>query len=268
MWAALEEARGAHARRELRRERCTGEDLQRIIRGADLRTLFQPVVDLGTGAVVGFEAFSRGPESSAFEQPLALFAESDRLGLAIELDHACRDAALSACPPLGNGRKIFLNALPASFRELPEDPGSWPARLGKLADSAGATVLEFSERKAEADPQAFVETLRRVKAAGFGVAVDDLGTGFSSQAILDRLRPDYLKLDVSLVRRIEGSLIKQEILRTLVRIAESIGASVIAEGIETEEESRALAEAGARFGQGHLFARPAAWIGEVGGRVP
>ena len=268
VWAALDEARGAHERREQRRERGAGEDLQRIIRGADLRTLFQPVVDLGSGEVMGFEALARGPESSVFEQPRALFAESDRLGLAIELDHACRDAALSACPPLGAGRKIFLNALPASFRGLPDDRGSWPGRLGRLAGSAGDTVLEFSERAAESDPDDFVDTLRRVKAAGFGVAVDDLGTGFSSQAILDRLRPDFLKLDGSLVRRIEGSLIKQEILRTLVRIAESIGASVIAEGIETEEESRALAEAGARFGQGHLFARPAARIGEAGGRVP
>jgi EAL domain-containing protein (putative c-di-GMP-specific phosphodiesterase class I) len=268
IWAALDEARGAQRRRELRREHGLGQDLRRIIRGSELRTVFQPVVELSSHEILGFEALSRGPAASAFEHPGALFAASGRLGLDVELDHACRDAALAACPPLGAGCKIFLNALPASFRALPVDPSAWPPRLEPLLGSAGRAVLEFSERGADPDPDAFIETLGRLQGAGFAVALDDVGTGFSSQAILDRLRPEYLKLDVSLVRRIDEDLIKQEILRSLVRIAERIGASVIAEGIETEEESHTLAEAGARYGQGHLFARPAARIANAGGRVP
>jgi EAL domain-containing protein (putative c-di-GMP-specific phosphodiesterase class I)/GGDEF domain-containing protein len=257
VWAALDEARGAPERQLRRRENGLEDDLRRMLSGAALRTVFQPVVELASRAVVGFEAFSRGPQDSVLDPPGALFALSGKLGLSVELDHACRDAALSACPPLDPGRKIFLNSLPASFRTLGADPAGWPPRLARLAGSASTTVLEFSERAAEPDPDGFVETLWRLKEVGFGVAIDDMGTGFSGNAILERLRPDWLKLDVSLVRKIDESLIQQEILRTLVRIADRIGAAVIAEGIETEGEAGALAEAGARYGQGHLFAPPA-----------
>ena len=257
LWAALDEARAAPERRRHRRASGLEDDLRRMISGAALRTVFQPVVELASREVVGFEAFSRGPRDCTLDPPGALFALSGKLGLSVELDHACREAALSACPPLDPGRKIFLNALPASFRTLGADPAGWPPRLARLAGSAATTVLEFSERAADANPDDFVETLCRWKEVGFGVAIDDMGTGFSGNGILERLRPDWLKLDVSLVRKIDESLIQQEILRTLVRIAERVGASVIAEGIETEGEAGALVEAGARYGQGHLFAGPA-----------
>jgi len=84
-----------------------------------------------------------------------------------------------------------------------------------------------------------------------------VGIGFASQAILERVRPDYLKIDVSLVHEIDRQLIKQELLASVVRIAERIGAGVIAEGVERDEEARTLRDAGARFGQGRLFAEPA-----------
>ena len=98
--------------------------------------------------------------------------------------------------------------------------------------------------------------------------VSDNGTEFTSRAILEELRPDFLKLDVSLVRKIDQNLIKQELLRSLVRIATRIGSSVIAEGVETWDEARALTEAGAQYGQGHLFAPPTARVDELGGRAP
>jgi EAL domain-containing protein (putative c-di-GMP-specific phosphodiesterase class I)/GGDEF domain-containing protein len=267
VYAALEEARAAHLARERRRRRGIGADLRRIIRDASLTTLFQPVVELDSREILGFEALSRGPEGTSLEAPRALFDASESLGVANELDHACRAAALAAWSGTNASHKVFLNGLPSSFAGLPAGDSASPDWLQRLAEAPNDVVLEFSERGADADPE-FLSTLRRLKDRGFGIAVDDIGTGFGGQEILEELRPDYLKLDGSLVRKINQNLIKQELLHSLVRIANRIGAAVIAEGVETEEEALALAAAGARYGQGYLFARPSTCPEQLGGRVP
>jgi EAL domain-containing protein (putative c-di-GMP-specific phosphodiesterase class I) len=117
-------------------------------------------------------------------------------------------------------------------------------------------VLEVSERRADADPELFAASARRVREGGFGLALDDVGTGYATLGTLERVRPDFLKMDVSIVRGIHENLIKQEMLASLVHIARRLGAEVVAEGIETAAETATLRAAGARFGQGYLFARP------------
>ena len=117
-------------------------------------------------------------------------------------------------------------------------------------------VLEISERSAGNDPQPFMERLRALKSEGFGLALDDVGTGRIGLKGISRIEPDYLKLDNSLVRNLHESLMQQEVLATLVQLAEEIGGAVIGEGIESEAEATALADGGARYGQGHLFASP------------
>jgi len=268
VYAALEDASALQGQRERRRQRGMGADLRRIIHDSDLRTLFQPVVDLASREILGFEAFARGPEGSALEAPQALFDASESLGVATDLDHACREAALVACAGLNSRHKVFLNGLSTSFAAVRSDGTEQPEWLRRLTEARHNVVLEFSERGADGNPEHFVSTLTRLKRCGIGIAVDDIGTGFGSQEILEELSPDYLKLDGSLVRKINQNLIKQELLHSLVRIANRIGASVIAEGVETEEEALALADAGAHYGQGFLFARPSPCPEELGGRVP
>jgi EAL domain-containing protein (putative c-di-GMP-specific phosphodiesterase class I)/GGDEF domain-containing protein len=265
IYAALEEARAYEERREQRRELSWADELQQIIRDADVGMLFQPVVDLRSRAVLGHEAFARGPKDSPLEMPRALFALSDRCGVAADLDRICREAALRAATEVADCGKLFLNVLPSGLDELRQAEHGLPELLETLALSPGDLVLEFSERFADGEADAFCEGLSRLKELGFGVALDDVGTGYGSQAVLDQARPDYLKLDLSLVRNIHEHLIKQELLHSLVRIAERIGASVIAEGIESEEEAATLAEAGARYGQGFLFAEPAPAAALLGG---
>ena len=268
VYAALDDARALHGQRERRRQRGVGADLRRIIKESNVKTVFQPVVELGSREILGFEALSRGPEGSALETPRALFDASERCGVANDLDHACREAALTAWSGLGSNHTVFLNSLCTSFAGVRNDGTEQPDWLRRLTDSSHGVVLEFSERGADADPEAFLSTLSRLKDCGIGIAVDDIGTGFGSREILEELRPNYLKLDGSLVRKIDQNLIKQELLHSLVRIANRIGASVIAEGVETEHEALALAAAGAHYGQGYLFARPSSCPDELGGRVP
>lgn len=257
VYAALEEARAYNERRELRRELSWSDELHEIIRDSSVDMLFQPVVELRSRAVFGHEAFARGPKDSPLETPAAMFACSDRCGVAAELDRICRQAALRAAADVAHCGKLFLNVLPSGLDELQWPDNELPDQLAALSLRPADLVLEFSERSAGGESAAFGDGLARLRERGFGIALDDVGTGYGSQAILDVARPDFLKLDVSLVRNIHSHLIKQEVLHSLVRIAGRIGASVIAEGVETEEEAAVLLEAGARYGQGFLFAEPA-----------
>jgi len=256
VYASLDEARGLLERRDRRQSRGLEDELLRIIRDSALETWFQPVIDLRTREVMGHEALARGPKDGPFESPGAMFAASDRLGVAADLDRACQDSALLACAGSPTG-PLFLNALPLSFEPREGEAERGDPQLLRLAADPHEVILEFPARAADRDPDGFVDTLNRVKSLGFRIAVDDLGTGYSSQEVLERLDPDYLKLDLSLVRGIDRNLIKQEILASLIRIANRMGASVIAEGIETEDEASVLLRAGAQYGQGYLFASPA-----------
>ncbi len=257
VYAAVHEARGADARREWRRERSWGEELRGIIRQRAISTVFQPVVELDSRAIFGHEALARGPRDSLFESPRAMFALSDRVGLAGELDRLCLAAACAAAGavvPLG---KLFLNIRSECLERNDQAGASLGATLERHGLEPGQLVLEVSERAAGVEVDPFVESVQGLKSQGFGVALDDVGTGRVGLAAIERARPDFLKLDRCLVRNLHESLMQQEVLATLARLAQRIGAALIGEGVETEAEATALAAGGARYGQGHLFAVPA-----------
>lgn len=250
--AAVEESARYENDRRRRRERSWDGELRKILRERSVRALFQPVVELATGKVVGHEALTRGPEDSPLEMPGTLFAVSARMGVACEMDRLCRENALQTALSCGSLGKLFLNLVPASV----EEPGV-AAELDALSGwPAGDLVLELSERDLDDDPDRWAECFERLRAAGFAVGVDDVGTGFASRALLERVRPDFLKADISLVRGVDRSPIKQELVQSLVRIARRCGAEVVAEGIESAAEVAALIEAGAGLGQGFWFASP------------
>jgi EAL domain-containing protein (putative c-di-GMP-specific phosphodiesterase class I)/GGDEF domain-containing protein len=254
--AAIEEARTFSERRERRRARTRDAELKHILSSAAVTTVFQPVVDLATREVVGFEALSRGPKDSFFEMPRTLFALSARAGMALDLDRLCREAALREWRRAAGRGKVFLNVLPGSLRD--------PAWLGESGAGAAVdasippegVVIELSERDADDDLARFASALGKIRGRGFGLALDDLGTGYATFAAVEALRPDFLKLDVSMVRDIHRHLIKQDLLSSVVQIARRLGAAVIAEGVESEEEAAVLLEGGARYAQGYLFAEP------------
>ncbi len=257
VYGALEEAAAWEAQRDERRERNLTHELQRIIQDGKIETVFQPVVDLRTHDLLGHEALSRGPAGSPLELPRAMFRASAEAGISPDLDRACRENALGAIRSLATPGKVFVNVLPHG---LADDEAQQMELLEALHDVALAPedlVLEFSERGAQRDPDDFAACLGRLKARGFGIALDDIGTGYVSQPVIEEVRPDYLKLDASLVRGIEDNMIKQELIASLIRISARIGSSVIGEGIETLLEAQTLIDAGAQFGQGHLFSAPA-----------
>ncbi len=257
VYAAVEQARSREHRREVRRVRSMSDELRRIIAESAVHVLFQPVVELESGRVVGYEALARGPKDSAFEAPSAMFSASTRAGLSGELDRVCREAALRDSARFEGGGELFVNVLPGSL-----DDTSWlaaqPPTSGQDYRERWRLVLEVSERALDGNGERFAGSVEAIRAAGFSLALDDVGTGYGSIAMLERMRPDYLKVDASIVRGIERNLIKREVLSSLLLIAERIGARVVAEGVETEQELAALRDVGAQLGQGYLFAGPSA----------
>src|SRR4051794_5874685 len=215
--------------------------------------MFQPIVELDTGAVVAYEALARGPVGP-LERPDALFAAARAAGRLAELDGACRTAAFRGAVEarLFAPLCVFVNVEPEVLDTAPL------AELLAIAEQAPGqlrVVLEITERALAARPAELLRTVERVRSAGWGVAVDDVGADSMSLAFLPLLCPDVVKLDLRLVQERPGPAIA-EIMNAVNAYAERSGAVVLAEGIESEEHLAYARGLGATLGQGWLFGRP------------
>jgi EAL domain-containing protein (putative c-di-GMP-specific phosphodiesterase class I) len=215
--------------------------------------VYQPIVDLATGDVVGAEALARGPAGSALEYPDALFQAAIEADLLPQVDMLCGTRALQiaraagpAAPPL-----IFVNAEPAALRHpLPSE------MLEVLHDDLQfRIVLEFTERALAAYPSALLSVANMVHRFGNAVALDDVGAEPLSLAFLPLIEPEVVKLDMHLLRNpyAPGT---QEVATVVAAYAQRTGAVVLAEGIETETDLEHARFLGARWGQGWHFGRP------------
>ncbi|MCY1143764.1 EAL domain-containing protein [Actinoplanes sp. Pm04-4] len=226
--------------------------VREVLNGRQVQPLFQPIVDLGTRAVVAVEALARGPAGTALEFPDRLFAAATDAGLVGQLDLLCCERALECAiaapvtPPL-----VFVNAEPGVLNQ-PLSPRLIELVRGGLPFRQ---VLEFTERALPAVPGSMLRIASMVQQWGNGLALDDVGVDPMSLAFLPVLEPEVIKLDMSLVRNPDAehtcavsAVVRAEAQRT--------GAVVIAEGIETEADLLTARQLGARWGQGWLFGRP------------
>jgi diguanylate cyclase (GGDEF)-like protein/PAS domain S-box-containing protein len=230
-----------------------GSALEAALHPGAVRSVFQPIVELDTGRVVAYEALARGPEGP-LQRPDLLFAAARAAGRLAELDEICRVAAFRGAVAEGllAPLTVFVNVEPEVLDTAPLDD--------LLAIAAGAPgelrlVLEITERALAARPAELLRTVERVRALGWGVAVDDVGADSMSLAFLPLLAPDVVKLDLRLVQERPGPAIA-EIMNAVNAHAERTGAVVLAEGIETDEHLVMARALGATLGQGWLFGRP------------
>jgi PAS domain S-box-containing protein len=231
----------------------TRSQLARIISNNEFHPVFQPVVRLGDGTVVGFEALTRFADGIG---PDRWFAMAEAVEMGAELEAATMRAALLAAADLPARAWVSVNVSPSRLA----DP-----RLLRLATMAKRRplVLEITERLAIEDYSAARDALDRVSGS-VDVAVDDAGAGFSSLRHIIELRPRYVKLDLNLVRGVEGDPARQALIAGMVYFARDTGCLLIAEGVEKAAERDTLRRLGVPFGQGFLFGRPApasAWGG-------
>lgn len=266
VYQAVEEARRMSARQEESRRARDATELRRILSEESIDIVFQSVVRLEDGQVIGYEALSRGPRRTPMEAPSVLFSLSNQLGMERDLDRLCQAKALKRAGSMRAEHLLFLNSLAATVA----DPAwqAFAATRQVRERSAGSVVLEINERGVQVDTDDLLAALARLREQGFRVAIDDIGTGSASFPLITRLKPDYTKLDVSLVRGIDRNLIQQEVLRSLVELCGKVGATVIAEGIETAEELEILRGQGVSLGQGYYFSHPASALPVLAGAPP
>ena len=231
--------------------------LQRIIDAEQVRTLVLPVVRLADAEIIGYEALSRGPEGGEFERPDKLFRVAYDSDLVVRLERLCRRTAISSAHELPEGRLLFINIEPESIADPELRDIMFTSLLADAALTPDRIVLEITERTAIVDFVTFRSTLEYLRSMGFAIAVDDAGAGYGSLQCLAEVRPEWLKVDMSLVRGVDTDKVRRHLIESIVQFCRDIGVSLIAEGIETEAERATLMDIGVMYGQGFLYGTPA-----------
>lgn len=230
--------------------------LQEILLNDEVRTFFQPIVDMRNETVLGYEALTRGPEGSKLQSPLDLFDLAAECDLVFELDRTCRRRALVNCKGLPASSKVFINVLPSAMYDPEFQGADLVRRLDKVGIAPEQVVFELTEKYAIENYSLFGEAVRNFTRMGFSLAIDDIGAGHSGLEKIARLHPRFLKFDLDLVREIDTSYVRREIVKVLKVLADKMESIVIAEGIEREEEMETLLQLGVEYGQGFLLGRP------------
>jgi EAL domain-containing protein (putative c-di-GMP-specific phosphodiesterase class I) len=229
-------------------------EFDRLIDRRQVSVVFQPVVDLASSQVMGFEALARGPHDSPFAMPTAMFEYAYQAGRAFELDWICRAAAFraaldAALPP---DFTLFVNAEPAALRaECPPD------LLETIRTGASELniVVELTERYLADDPAAVLDAVATARAEGLGIAIDDVGAEPASLAMMPLVHPDVIKLDLSLIQGSPDVAVARTVNGVLAEV-ERTGAIILAEGVETRGHTDMALAMGATMGQGWRYGRP------------
>lgn len=256
LYNAVREAKDVASRRETRYLHGLGERLSRLIREEGLVTHFQPIIDLESGRVVGHEALSRGPAGTEIESPDVIFDLARDFRMVWDLQALCIRNVQPMLRELCDQGLLFFN-LEAGFIQQIAQRGT--DVLLPFLDCGQKVVLEVTERSAIRDFKTFRKALHELKEAGFRIAIDDCGSGYATLEAVAELRPDYLKVGHSLFHGVENDPIRRRIVELVARCADTIGATTIAEAIETEEQLAVCRDLDIELGQGYIFARPAPW---------
>lgn len=231
-------------------------ELKEILAGNRLKPHFQPILDLRTMAVHGFEGLIRGPSDTVLHSPIHLFNVARSSGLLLELDRACIRTLVAAFAAASSSQQLFVNISPDSL--------SWWAlesitRLEDIRDMGiqpERIVIELTECEPTADYKRLLKAADLFREQGFSIALDDLGEGFSSLRLWSELRPEYVKIDQHFIQGVSMDPVKLQFLSSLQEIAHKTGARIVAEGLETESDLAVILELGLDLGQGYLLGRP------------
>lgn len=232
------------------------KEFREIIEIPRLGVVYQPIVDFRSGKVLGWESLARGPEGSHFRSPLVLFDFAEEVGSLFSLEKVCREQAIRHLGEFSPIQKLFLNIHPRTLTDPSFTPGETLQLLQKYRLSPHNIVFEITERHSISEFTLFHRTLAHYRKQGYLVAIDDIGTGYSGLSSIAEIRPDFIKVDMSLVKGIDTDPVKRALFETLVTFADKIGCGIIAEGIETETEMSSLISLGVHYGQGYYLAKP------------
>lgn len=223
-----------------------------------LTSYFQPIVHADdTSNVYGHEALLRGVTvEGGLVPPSQLFDMARGAGLLFQLDLSARRSAIAGAASHSLQGKLFVNFAPTAIYDPASCLRSTVGAIDKAGISRSDVVFEIVETERAHDPAHLRKILDYYRGAGFRIALDDVGSGFSSLNLIHLLRPDVLKLDMELVRNVDQDPYKARIAANLLDVATSLGIDALAEGIETQGELEWVREHGAKFVQGYLIGKP------------
>jgi EAL domain-containing protein (putative c-di-GMP-specific phosphodiesterase class I)/CheY-like chemotaxis protein len=235
------------------------EEFESVMSGELLTCVFQPIVNLKDFTAIGFELLSRGPRESELHRPDALFDIARSEGRVTELDQLCRRTASRAGEELPDGCLRFVNTEPMTMF-LHSHGDDFVQEFVEVTPSSlrGLTVIEITENSMIDDFDRMRDIVRKLRAHGFRIAIDDAGAGYAGLQTMVEIEPDFIKLDMSLIRGVDSSIVKQRLVRTLHDFCRDAAITLIAEGIETRKQLDTLCELGVSHGQGFLFGLPGA----------
>jgi EAL domain-containing protein (putative c-di-GMP-specific phosphodiesterase class I) len=218
------------------------------ISAGTFRTVLQPIWDINAPRIAAFECLTRF-SAEPYRSPDVWFGEADSVGLGSALELAALKSALAVLPRLAPEAYVSVNLSPAVITGAP----IWDAFAG--ADLS-RVVLEVTEHARFDDHQALLRTLQPLRRRGLKLAIDDAGAGYSGLQRIVELKPDMIKLDISLTRNVDTSPALRALSSALIFFARETGCEVVAEGIETQGELATLRTLGVSKGQGYLLGRP------------
>jgi EAL domain-containing protein (putative c-di-GMP-specific phosphodiesterase class I) len=217
---------------------------------------FQPIVDVARSRVWGYEALVRGPAG----EPAGSIQSKVDADNRYRFDQACRVKAIDSAAelfPRGEELKLSINFMPNAVYEPAACLRTSVAAIGRHGMRRRDVLFEFTEQEQIRDVGHVGRIVDEYRRQGFLTAIDDFGAGYAGLTLLAQYQPDIIKIDMELARGIDQSRPRQVIVASVVWMARNLGATALAEGIETEAELQVMRAAGIELFQGYYFAKPA-----------
>jgi len=230
--------------------------LQEILEYRALNALFQPIINMKSGEIIGYEGLIRGPSDSPLHSPLNLFKVARENNMTVAVEYLCRQIVLQRFAELKLPGKLFLNVSPECLLQPDVRHGETLDYIQDFGINPKRVIIELTESQPAYDYHLLRKAAMHYRNMGFQIAIDDLGEGFSSLRLWSELRPEYVKIDMHFIQGINKDPVKLQFVQSIQEIAEKTGTLVIAEGIETQAELLLIRDLGIDFGQGYHIARP------------
>lgn len=237
-------------------------ELKKIMNHCSLDTYFQPIVHFESGETFGFEALNRPEASKLFPSTDIFYDFVGQTNIVFLFECFCRNLSLQRF--IDRLRKesckknfvLFLNIHPHVLLDKNYHSGETLQLLKEIGIKPQQVVFELTEKSAVTDFQEFERVLSHYRSQGYRIAIDDVGSGYNSLKTLIYLKPEFIKLDRSLIQHIDQHLPQQQLVSLIIDYAQQSGTKVIAEGIERLEEIAYLKANGCHYGQGYAIGRP------------
>lgn len=242
------------------------KELKKLMENESIDTFFQPIVNLQTGETFGFEALNRPGQSQLFSSVDHFYEFVGQTDMVFEFEKFCRNLSLKRyIARLGEELRskdyiLFLNIHPHILLDKNYHSGDTLQFLSEVGIRPEQVVFELTERSAVTDFQEFERVLSHYRSQGYRIAVDDVGSGYNSLKTLIFLKPEFIKLDRSLIQNIDDSAASQQLVSLIYDYAVQSETKIIAEGLERMEEVKFLKSMGIHYAQGYAIGRPSRQI--------